>query len=78
MSVVGAFEHDARVARTATTVGQFAGTSGSILGLVGQFLGTDRSILGAGGSDCGAGSFFSVGLLAVVKQKGSLPRRTTS
>ena len=60
MSVVGAFEHDAGVARTDTTVGQFAGTSGSILGLVGQFLGTDRSILGAGGSDCGTGSFFSV------------------
>ena len=32
MSVVGDFEHDARVARTDTTVGQFAGTSGSIIG----------------------------------------------
>ena len=30
MSVVGAFEHDAGVARTATMVGQFAGTSGLI------------------------------------------------
>ena len=60
VSVVGAFEHDAGVVRTATTVGQFAGTSGSILGLVGQLLGTCGSILGAVGSDCGAGSFFSV------------------
>ena len=32
MSVVGDFEHDARVARIDTTVGQFAGTSGSISG----------------------------------------------
>ena len=32
MSVVGAFEHDVGVVRTATTVGQFAGTGGSISG----------------------------------------------
>ena len=57
MSVVGAFEYDAGVARTdATMVGQFTGTSGSILR-------TGGSISGAGGLDCGAGSFFSVGLL---------------
>ena len=32
VSVVGAFEHDAGVVRTASAVGQFAGTSGSISG----------------------------------------------
>ena len=44
-------------------VGQFLDIGGSILGLVGHFMEIGGSILGAGGSDCGAGSFFSVGLL---------------
>ena len=41
-------------------VGQFLDIGGSILGLVGHFMEIGGSILGAGGSDCGAGSFFSV------------------
>ena len=87
MSVVGAFEHDAGVVRTASTVGQFVGTSGSISG--------DRWVnFGAGWSFYGdrwvnlRGRWVRLRgrklflcwtfKAAVVKQKGSLPRRTTS
>ena len=46
VSVVGDFEHDARVARTDTTVGQFAGTSGSIIGNRWVNFGAGWSVIG--------------------------------